>query len=386
MVMKICCLMMQKNERTLLVPWVRYHAARFGIENLFVYDNGSDDEETIAGLRQLESEGLNVSWTYNAQSDFVNKGNIIAEKIKELDKKGEYDFYFPLDCDEFICVRNKNLADIGRKEINEELKNNILENKVLYIDSMLFNNPIISDEYMVMNRPEKCFFAYDTCESLDIGFHRGKSKKGEGRKETAIAYLHFHNRPYGDYLFHARQKMKERLENFGPGDAARYVSKGGAGSHLVSRMLKTRQEYERQFAERRNDPFPVRAIVSAPEFRLHLEEIGAPIVWTDRHEPVPVVMDNASRHGSSQDLFGWWVDGGPNWHAMKGHVDTVLNDGDSVTFTGWACDRDGRPAPQLIVLADTDIVPTRDFKTVHRRPLLRISHRRPIGGHPRRYA
>ncbi len=356
--------MMQKNERTLLVPWVRYHAERFGIENLYVFDNGSDDEATLDSLKLLENEGLQVSRGHPSKSDFENKGSIIAEKINELDDRRIYDFYFPVDCDEFLSVRKENKISIDAGDIRQELEKYVGEKRVLYIGSALFNNPVIVDEYMVVGKPEKSFFAKDTCESLDTGFHHGKSSKASGRVETSIAYFHFHNKPYDDYIFHAKQKMRGRLENFGRGDAAIYVAKRGAGAHLVSRMLKTREQYNEQFANRRNDPFPVQETIMAPELRMHLEAIGAPLKWRamppdSPSNPTPSSTDHA-------DLFGWWVDRGPNWGLMKGHVDAISDVDGRLTFSGWACDRDGRPAPQLIVMADSEIVPIREFSSVLR--------------------
>ena len=35
---KVACFMMQKNEQTLLEPWLIYHGHLFGFENLYVWD------------------------------------------------------------------------------------------------------------------------------------------------------------------------------------------------------------------------------------------------------------------------------------------------------------------------------------------------------------
>ena len=104
--MKIACLMMQKNERILLEPWILYHGDLFGFENLFIFDNGSTDEIVITVLQKYEKRGVNINRAYNSKSDFEGKGNLIADKIRSLDQCNYYDFFFPLDCDEFIACHD----------------------------------------------------------------------------------------------------------------------------------------------------------------------------------------------------------------------------------------------------------------------------------------
>lgn len=51
---------MIRNEQDILQYWVRYHAAVFGLENLAVLDNFSDDNITISLLNKWEKRGLKV--------------------------------------------------------------------------------------------------------------------------------------------------------------------------------------------------------------------------------------------------------------------------------------------------------------------------------------
>lgn len=95
--------MMQKNEILLLDPWIRYHTNLLGSDHIYVYDNGSTDTAVIKTLRDAEKGGMNVFWDYTRQDDFTNKGEIIAALIRRLDKERPHDFYFPLDCDEFLA-------------------------------------------------------------------------------------------------------------------------------------------------------------------------------------------------------------------------------------------------------------------------------------------
>ena len=68
--MKIACLMMQKNEGDLLKFWSDYHADLFGSENIFIFDNGSDDLITVNILKEIELSGINVSYDYPSKKDF----------------------------------------------------------------------------------------------------------------------------------------------------------------------------------------------------------------------------------------------------------------------------------------------------------------------------
>ena len=95
--MRIACIMMQRNERSLLGPWLAYHADLFGIENLYVFDNGSDDRETRDTLTRFERLGLNLDWGRPGSQYFNAKGERVANCIKWLDEHQGYDFYFPLD-------------------------------------------------------------------------------------------------------------------------------------------------------------------------------------------------------------------------------------------------------------------------------------------------
>ena len=58
---KVACVMMQKDEAILLEPWLTYHGHLFGLENLFVIDDGSDDGSTtglgpVRVMRQAKAD------------------------------------------------------------------------------------------------------------------------------------------------------------------------------------------------------------------------------------------------------------------------------------------------------------------------------------------
>jgi hypothetical protein len=90
---KLFC--MQKNEDDILVEWIEYHSYLFGIENIYMIDNGSN-EKCQKILRRYSSIGLNVS----SQPDYSKKGDYIFDLIKKNEK--DCDFAIPIDIDEFV--------------------------------------------------------------------------------------------------------------------------------------------------------------------------------------------------------------------------------------------------------------------------------------------
>lgn len=90
---KIFC--MQKDEEDILEEWILYHAHLFGMGNIYIIDNFSQ-EPSLNILRKYESKGL----YWYQQPDYTKKGDYLYELIKKT--KDECDLAIPLDIDEFI--------------------------------------------------------------------------------------------------------------------------------------------------------------------------------------------------------------------------------------------------------------------------------------------
>ena len=97
--MSAAVLMMQKDEGTLLESWLNFYNYVYGMDNIYLFDNGSVDPLTNAILKEWISKGLKV-FQHPGPLSFENKGAIILNKIKEINH--QYDYFFPVDCDEFI--------------------------------------------------------------------------------------------------------------------------------------------------------------------------------------------------------------------------------------------------------------------------------------------
>jgi hypothetical protein len=148
--------MMQKNETLLLDPWIRYHASLLGSEHIYVYDNGSSDTAVIQTLRDAEKSGVNVFWDYTRQEDFLcNREELTAGLIRRLDEEHPYDFYFPIDCDEFLaCSLPGGTLSCDKQDILDALQLHLQAPEVLVISHKYWNNILYPDLYPFRGRDE----------------------------------------------------------------------------------------------------------------------------------------------------------------------------------------------------------------------------------------
>jgi len=256
--------MMQKNESELLDKWLRYHGYLVGFENLYVYDNGSDDLNIQNKLQTFEEFGVNVEYGFNEKCHFESKGEIFCEKIKELEViRPEIDFFIPLDCDEFLGF----LDDEGNVSCDKSGLFSILSKyksrrELLLVDSQYYNTSV-SDVYFNKQPYRKCFFYKNTIKSLDVGFHWGKVTGSDAELKTQLVHFHFHNKPFAVGKAHAREKLKGRVDDFELQTLAAYK---GAGLHLVRFFTQNEATYV-------NNQFNLQHIPS-PALKFKFDELG----------------------------------------------------------------------------------------------------------------
>lgn len=320
--MKLACVMMQKNEKELLPIWIKYYSTLLSYKDLYIFDNGSNDIDTLNILRNAEQNGAHVNYQYDSAKDFENKGEIIGKQIKEIDD--QYDFIFPLDCDEFIGCRSLN-GDISFRieDIEDELLKHIESKETLLFDSQGFNSPI-SKHHFLFRKDRKCFFRQGTFQSLDVGFHWGKTKFCDGEHRTNLVQLHFHNKPYEIAKEHAKEKLKLRVNSFAPDEIKKY---NGPGVHMVKYFLISREEYL--------DSFISQSYQKVPAFIEFLEKVK--ISWPYNNE-MNSALEYVERKLASVKMAS--VKKGllpPSIHGeCKGHIDKIEQSGDNIYIYGWA--------------------------------------------------
>lgn len=229
---------MQKNETYLLDAWIKYYSYLFGIENLYILDNGSTEQETKDLLSSHANLGCHVIEQYNTHADFENKGDIIANIIKGWDEKEEYDFVIPIDIDEFIIL-HQDYPSCNKEKIYTYFQSLVGIQDAFLMQESYLNVPgevgFFSPTYV-----PKCFFASKTIASLDNGFHHPVSKYSDTCKDTQFAYLHFHNRSFKETIRLAKEKLSDRLDIKDLDALKSYV---GAGEHLTKYFFMQENEY-----------------------------------------------------------------------------------------------------------------------------------------------
>lgn len=342
--MKIACLMMQKNERRLLPVWVEYHGKMFGYENLYVFDNGSTDAENLEYLSKLPGLGVNLVSEFKEKIDFERKADIFKSLIDSLDDSCAYDFYFPLDCDEFVAIEVDGRVSVDREDIVRGLAEHLGEQKVLRISAAYDNLPIDAGVYFKSAGQKKCFFAARTYLSSDIGFHDSCTRSGYDSIKTKIAYIHMHNRVYDDYCFYAAQKLIGRIADFSPESLRRHIEIRGAGFHLALPLLLGSHFY-------------------------YLHMLSRRLKWPGSH----VRIDGFS---GFSDAIGF-CDAGSLYYevdsGLSACVDSVRKFGGRFELNGWAFHGFNSVGlifhvgigPDLLGLHSITLVPREDVRSIH---------------------
>lgn len=248
---KVAVLLMQKNEGEILQSWVDYYLELFGRENIYIYNNASDDASTIRILDGLKKSGVFIT-SANNKYDFENKGRILLAHAKRLLNNG-YEFAYFADCDEFLVFNEKNIPIFSRGMIIDEfLKLKESQCSLFRIKEGWSNIPrtctVFKDSYGCKKTILKRGFSRKL--KLDVGFHlydwaNKKDIVSYGAfGDTNFGLLHFHNRNYKEYMVHAKEKLKFRVKDFSVESLKSYR---GDGLHLIKKMLMNEDDYYEYF-------------------------------------------------------------------------------------------------------------------------------------------
>jgi hypothetical protein len=304
--MNIKIVMMCKNESDLLMPWARYHGTLFGYENIIVIDNGSDESVSVSLLKEIEELGVAVLRQYFKKEDYCRKGDITAEIIKELESTSPADFYFPLDCDEFIGARIDGNVSFSRDSIFQALEPYLDDQRVLMIDLAYDNHGILPGYFLPSWGQMKCFFAHGACGVLDHGSHVAQSRTGSERVKTPIIYMHYHYKPYDIIVAHAINKLRPFVKGFDENDLDS-IPYGVPGTHLIGHLRHPNAEsYYNQFG--------IDNYVRIPQFGQALFEVGTHLPFSDQC-PVPAGFDPEAYLEFNQDVQAIGVD--PAFHYAR---------------------------------------------------------------------
>ncbi|MCZ0964445.1 glycosyltransferase family 2 protein [Paracoccus benzoatiresistens] len=243
---KACAICMQKNEGRLLQAWTLHHSNIFDAENVYILDNQSDDHNTKSVLEWAESCGVNVLRGFD---NFEFKGIEVSNLIQKIN--GQYDWFLPLDADEFVGVYKSGLFSMDRQDILHELRFSD-PSKIIRMSNYVWSIPNSLMGYYTEAR--KTVIPRDLNIRLDIGFHLyswdpacpGDTVASELFQKSSLCFAHIHNKPYDELIRSAKLKLEKRVASF---DRETLVNYKGAGNHLIKYFLMTRDEYESSFPQ-----------------------------------------------------------------------------------------------------------------------------------------
>ena len=114
------CLMMQRNQTALLEAWFRYHGHLFGLESLTVLDNGSTDPDTVDILRRHGRAGATIAWHCKTDADFARRHAVFEEIVVGWQPEN-FDLALALECDEYVTVFTERGLSCRRDDIETHL-------------------------------------------------------------------------------------------------------------------------------------------------------------------------------------------------------------------------------------------------------------------------
>ena len=193
-----------KDEYDLIEDFINYNSYLFGVNNVYIIDNGSTHPKVLEVYDKFISKGgtiyKHLDYTNNGQADaFVKYMNI---------HKNDCKYIFGLDTDEFIYLNNvDNPCD--RKAILEYLENLPDDITMLQISKYMTSIVDIENENYINNKIEypcryinyfsiqdggvwyyKWFYKGNTFINTSVGNHIGTTLN-EKKQLSEISYYHF---------------------------------------------------------------------------------------------------------------------------------------------------------------------------------------------------
>lgn len=264
---RVACVMMQRDEGVFLEPWLAWHGALFGFQNLYVLDNGSVEPAVLLALARAAGKGVHVTYATAGRRNYAAKGECVGAVIRRLQARGAHDFYLPTDCDEFVILRTARGFSADPAAIHAHLDTLSGARRTLRIGFQIYNNPRLVDCY-VHSHNAKTFYAQGSFAWTDHGHHADGSLAQAGFQPTAIAHAHFHNRGFAAQQAAARRKWSADISLE---EALARPDYAGQSHHLLAYFRLTAAEYyagiDRQVQ------------IHFPQLRARLAALGAPLAW-----------------------------------------------------------------------------------------------------------
>ena len=238
---RVACTMMQKDESVLLEPWLKYHGNLFGFENIFLFDNGSIIPSVNDTLAKYEYKGIHLNRSFLTVADYALKGEIISDCLLKMQSSSSYDVAVPLDCDEFLVLKDGAGATTAPKRILGYLNDLSKLGGLFRVDTQFFNIINRPGEFGVGDYTKTVLVLDGTFVSSDHGHHFCRTSTTSHYSNCNLAYVHYHYKPLAMLRNHARAKLAPFVDVNDLVDVSTYT---GPGHHLCRYLTMTEEEFQ----------------------------------------------------------------------------------------------------------------------------------------------
>lgn len=206
MTIKAAVVMVVKNEDDLIEPWLFFHGHLFGLDNLYVFDNGSTSPRTLAILDRYSELGVQVDYSRRTLEDYKSRSLWLGACFRNLGEQG-YDFILPLDCDEFFALRDTDrVIQCDKDVILRELEK--LAGRHAVFQAFHSYPNLIGKPGVYLGWPQKKhFFSQRSFNTTDHGFHNVTGSEDATFEKTEFGYIHFHYKPFEIMVAHSKEKL-----------------------------------------------------------------------------------------------------------------------------------------------------------------------------------
>lgn len=193
---------MVKNESDVIELFMRIN--RRWADHFYVIENGSSDT-TPEILRRLAEEGMPITVETNEAIHF-NQGRLTTALARRVAALDEYDYIFPIDCDEFIAdplAFKESLATVSGERIGALEWSTLVpdDGSAMERAAPLYDG--FSKKRKELRRFKKVILPNSVARDavIDVGNHGATGKNGRPLEQTPLPLP----------LFHAPVRSKEQI-------------------------------------------------------------------------------------------------------------------------------------------------------------------------------
>lgn len=204
---RVACLTWQKDETLLLRPWLLHHGSICGFDNLFVFDNGSNDPQVLATLDEFAALGVQIDRSHAGEDDGERRGEIVGARIAQMRETHSHDLAIPLECEDFLMARSDAGIVTNPESIRAALEPIAAQRVTRLTERGLVNLPGCWDMFE-MATVHKCFIPVHQFLGLANDLAGAILPPGQAYVDCAMIIASFRRRPLGQLQAWARERLQ----------------------------------------------------------------------------------------------------------------------------------------------------------------------------------